>query len=202
MLHCSMGRPRGMVGPFLCKLRAPALSCETSSSTSPMDRKSSMSMPQTHRPFKIPLSVLVVIHTPALDVLLIRRVDVGTWQSVTGSKDFHAETWEDTACREVAEETGLDCRAPVHCLLDWGLENVYDIYPRYQHRYPPGVTRNTERVFGLCVPRVQPVRLNPQEHTEYRWLPWREAADTVFSPSNAEAILWLPRWSAGAARRP
>jgi dATP pyrophosphohydrolase len=147
------------------------------------------------RPFKIPLSVLVVIHTPALEVLLIRRVDVGTWQSVTGSKDWHDEPWEDTACREVAEETGIDCRAPGHALLDWGLENEYDIYPRYQYRYPPGVTRNTERVFGLCIPAVRAVQLNPREHTDYQWLPWREAADTVFSPSNAEAILWLPQWS-------
>ena len=40
------------------------------------------------RPFKIPQSVLVVIHTPALDVLLIRRPDPHEfWQSVTGSKD-------------------------------------------------------------------------------------------------------------------
>ena len=92
----------------------------------------------TSRPFKIPLSVLVVIHTPALDVLLIRRVDVGTWQSVTGSKDFLEESWEDTACREVAEETGIDCRAPGHSLVDWGLQNEYDIYPRYQHRYQIG----------------------------------------------------------------
>lgn len=150
------------------------------------------------RAHKIPLSVLVVIHTPALEVLLIRRVDVGTWQSVTGSKDFPEETWADTACREVAEETGLDCRAPGHVLLDWEMENHYDIYPRYLHRYPPGVTRNTERVFGLRVPAVQSVQLNPAEHTDYQWLPWREAADTVFSPSNAEAILWLPRWNSAA----
>lgn len=153
------------------------------------------------RPYKIPLSVLVVIHTPALEVLLIRRVDVGTWQSVTGSKDFPDEPWQDTACREVAEETGLDARSPECELLDWGLENQYDIYPRYQHRYRPGVTRNTERVFGLRVPAVQPVELNPREHTAYQWLPWREAADTVFSPSNAEAILWLPRWQSGGHLR-
>jgi dATP pyrophosphohydrolase len=145
------------------------------------------------RPYKIPLSVLVVIHTPALEVLLIRRVDVGTWQSVTGSKDHPDEPWEDTARREVAEETGIDASAPGCELLDWGLENVYDIYPRYLYRYPPGVTRNTERVFGLRVPSVGPVRLNPREHTDHQWLPWREAADKVFSPSNAEAILWLPR---------
>jgi dATP pyrophosphohydrolase len=160
---------------------------------------SSLSPTAAARPYKIPLSVLVVIHTPALEVLLIRRVDVGTWQSVTGSKDFLEESWEETARREVSEETGIDCCSPGHALEDWGLENQYDIYPRYQHRYPPGVTRNTERVFGLRVPAVQAVTLNPAEHTEYQWLPWREAADTVFSPSNAEAILWLPRWDLRAA---
>ena len=160
---------------------------------------SSLSPTAAARPYKIPLSVLVVIYTPALEVLLIRRVDVGTWQSVTGSKDFLDESWAETARREVGEETGIDCHSPGHALVDWGLENHYDIYPRYQHRYPPGVTRNTERVFGLRVPAVQAVTLNPAEHTEYQWLPWREAADTVFSPSNAEAILWLPRWDLRAA---
>ncbi len=77
---------------------------------------------------------------------------------------------------------------PLHGgLSDWGLENVYDIYPRWQHRYAPGITRNTEHVFGLCVPAGTPVALNPREHTVWRWLSWREAADACFSPSNAEA---------------
>ena len=147
------------------------------------------------RPYKIPQSVLVVIHTPQLDVLLINRADSpGFWQSVTGSKDREDESYEEAAAREVLEETGIDCA--VGTLRDWGLENVYDIYPRYLHRYAPGVTRNTERVFGLRVPAGTPVRLNPREHTAYRWLPWREAADTCFSPSNAEAILMLPEFAA------
>lgn len=149
------------------------------------------------RPHKIPESVLVVIHTPALDVLLIRRADAGTWQSVTGSKDTPEEPFELTAIREVAEETGIDCApgSPLHAgLADWHLENVYDIYPRWLHRYAPGVTRNTEHVFGLQVPAGTPIMLNPQEHTDWRWLPWREAADACFSPSNAEAILMLPRF--------
>jgi dATP pyrophosphohydrolase len=51
------------------------------------------------RVFKIPQSVLVVIHTPALEVLVIRRLDSGTWQSVTGSKDFEDEDWVNTAVR-------------------------------------------------------------------------------------------------------
>lgn len=150
------------------------------------------------RSFKIPQSVLVVIHTPALDVLLIERADaVDFWQSVTGSKDHEAESFEDTAVREVAEETGMDC-SPGSVLYpglrDWNLENIYEIYPRWRHRYAPGVSRNTEHVFGLCVPAATPVTLNPREHAGYRWLPWREAADACFSPSNAEAILLLPQF--------
>lgn len=145
------------------------------------------------RPFKIPQSVLVVIHTPARDVLLINRTDSpGFWQSVTGSKDDPDEPYEQTAVREVREETGIDCA--IGTLTDWQLENVYDIYPKYLHRYAPGITRNTEHVFGLCVPAGTPVVLNPREHTAYRWLPWRQAADACFSPSNAEAILMLPEF--------
>jgi dihydroneopterin triphosphate diphosphatase len=147
------------------------------------------------RPYKIPQSVLVVIHTPALEVLLINRTDSpGHWQSVTGSKDHPQEPYDETARREVLEETGIDCA--IGALADWGIENVYDIYPKYLHRYAPGVTRNTEHVFGLAVPAGTPVRLNPREHTAYQWLPWRQAADACFSPSNAEAILLLPEFAA------
>lgn len=151
------------------------------------------------RPFKIPESVLVVIHTAALDVLLIERADPpGFWQSVTGSKDEPGEELALTAAREVLEETGIDCRPGTDLapnLADWGLSNVYDIYPRWLHRYEPGVTRNTEHLFGLLVPGGTPVRLHPREHTGYRWLPWREAAGACFSPSNAEAILLLPQFA-------
>ena len=136
------------------------------------------------KPYKIPQSVLVVIHTPALDVLLIRRADAADfWQSVTGSKDRVDEDFRQTAVREVREETGIDCApgtALAAGLRDWGLENVYDIYPRWQHRYAPGVTRNTEHVFGLVVPPGTPVTLSPREHTACQWLPWREAADRLF----------------------
>jgi len=148
------------------------------------------------RPFKIPLSVLVVIYTPALEVLLIERADApGFWQSVTGSKDAEDEPFEATAVREVFEETGLDARAQGNVLTDWALENVYEIYPQWLHRYAPGVTQNTERVFGLCIPRPIPVTLNPREHRAHRWLPRLDAADLCFSPSNAEAVLSLSQRS-------
>ncbi len=143
------------------------------------------------RPFKIPRSVLVVIHTPALEVLLIERADKpGFWQSVTGSLDAEDEVLATTARREVAEETGITSGT----LRDWQLQNVYEIYPVWRHRYAPGVTHNTEHVFGLTVAAGTPVVLNPREHLAQVWLPWREAADRCFSPSNAEAILQLPRF--------
>jgi dATP pyrophosphohydrolase len=148
--------------------------------------------------YKIPESVLVVIHTPDLRVLLLRRADSSEdfWQSVTGSKDSPGEDFAATAAREVREETGICAAAPGCLLRDWALENVYTIYPQWQHRYAPGVWRNTERVFGLRVPGDTPVCLNPREHTAYAWLPWRDAADRCYSCSNAEAILWLPRFAA------
>jgi dihydroneopterin triphosphate diphosphatase len=148
---------------------------------------------------KIPESVLIVIHNDDLEVLLIERADhPGFWQSVTGSKDAIDEPLTDTARREVAEETGIVIGSPEvpHAnLRDWQLSNVYEIYPVWRHRYAEGVTHNTEHVFGLRVPRGTPVALAPREHLRYQWLPWREAADQCFSPSNAEAILQLPRFA-------
>ena len=145
------------------------------------------------RPCKIPESVLVIIYTPQLEVLLIERADhKGFWQSITGSKDVLDEPLQETALREVWEETGI-AAAPAQ-LRDWQLSNLYDIYPAWRHRYGLGVTRNTEHVFGLCLPGRCAIRLSPLEHTALRWLPHREAADECFSSSNAEAILLLPQF--------
>ena len=146
-------------------------------------------------PYKIPESVLVVIHTPDLQVLLIERADKpGFWQSVTGSKDSLQEDLRETAVREVFEETGIrigSADVPAENLRDWQLSNVYEIYPVWRHRYAPGVTNNTEHVFGLMVPPGLSITLAEREHLQYGW---REAADKCFSPSNAEAILQLPRY--------
>lgn len=154
------------------------------------------------RAYKIPESVLVVIHTADAQVLLIERADhPGYWQSVTGSKDSADEPLRETCRREVAEETGIvvgSAMLPESALTDWRMCNRYEIYPVWRHRYGPGVTHNVEHVFGLCVPVGIPVKLAPREHLQHVWLPWREAADRCFSPSNAEAILQLPRRMAAA----
>lgn len=150
--------------------------------------------------YKQPVSVLVVIYSCAgkelqenpgtgAQVLLLERADYqGYWQSVTGSLEPD-ETLQDAAVREVREETGLDART--FSLTDWRIRNVYEIYPQWRYRYPPGVTHNTEYVFGLQLPQAVPVQLDAREHLNFQWLPWQDAAAKVFSPSNRSAILHL-----------
>lgn len=145
---------------------------------------------------KIPESVLVVIHTAALEVLLLERADhPGYWQSVTGSKDSLDEPLTLTCRREVLEETGLD--TDDHVLTDWQHINRYEIYPHWRHRYPAGVTHNNEHVFGLRLPGALPIRIAPREHLRYEWLPWEEAAGRCFSWTNVKAIRQLPARLAG-----
>jgi dihydroneopterin triphosphate diphosphatase len=150
--------------------------------------------------YKIPKSVLVVIYTLDQQVLLLERVNghgeaTGFWQSVTGSLDALNEPLIQAAIREVGEETGIDAMQSECRLMDWHLENIYDIYPDWRHRYAPNVVRNTEHVFGLQVPIGTPVRLSAREHAAYVWLPYREAADRCSSASNAEAVLMLPQFA-------
>jgi dATP pyrophosphohydrolase len=137
---------------------------------------------------KNPVSILVVVHTPARDVLLMERASYpGFWQSVTGSLETDEQPAQ-AAVREVAEETGITCTAADLC--DWRLSNRFEIFPQWRARYAEGVTHNVEHVFSLCVPR-QPVTIAPDEHLHWRWLPWREAAAACFSWTNRDAILML-----------
>ena len=145
--------------------------------------------------YKIPVSVLVVIHTPDMQVLLLERADhPGYWQSVTGSQN-QGETLVQTAMREVAEETGLDTSR--YLLTDCGIQNEYEIYEEWRWRYAPEVTHNTEHVFGLLVPEQLPIAVAAREHLSFTWLPWKEAVEKVFSPSNADAIRRLARSTLG-----
>ena len=140
---------------------------------------------------KTPVSVLVVIHTPALDVLLLERAIAtgpGFWQSVTGSREG-AESLVETAVREVAEETAIAC--PAAQLVDWRLSNRFEILPLWRARYGQDISHNVEHVFSLCVAADTPVVVAPEEQRDWRWLPWREAAAACFSWTNRDAILML-----------
>jgi dATP pyrophosphohydrolase len=144
--------------------------------------------------FKLPVSVLVVVHTAQLEVLLLERARAGYggpgfWQSVTGSLEGAREALEAAAAREVGEETGID--AARGRLARWNVVNTFEIYPQWRDRFAPGVIYNTEHVFGLALPGRLPVTISPREHTAFAWLPWREAAAKCFSWSNRDAIAML-----------
>ena len=136
--------------------------------------------------YKTPISALVLIHTPDLKVLIMERADkAGFWQSVTGSVEGD-ETPRQAAIREVREETSID--ALQYDLQDWHASNVYEIFLHWRHRYAPGVTENTEHLFGLLLPKPLNIKLAPDEHVRYEWVDWREAASRVFSWTNIDAL--------------
>lgn len=136
---------------------------------------------------KLPISVLVVVHTAQGEVLLLERsARPGFWQSVTGSLERADEPPEAAALREVREETGIV--APPSDLRRWNLAYTFEIYAQWRHRFAPGTTHNTEHVFSLRLPARTAVTLAPDEHVASQWLPWREAAARCFSWSNRDAI--------------
>ena len=140
--------------------------------------------------YKLPVSVLVVVHTAELEVLLLERATrPGYWQSVTGSLDRADEPLETAASRELMEETGIG--ASEGRLGRWNVVNSFEIYAEWRHRFAPGTLYNSEHVFSFALPERRPVRLAPDEHTAYEWLTWRSAADRCFSWSNRDAILML-----------
>ena len=136
---------------------------------------------------KLPVSVLVVVHTAGGEVLLLQRAArTEFWQSVTGSLDRADEPPADAALRELREETGI-AAAPAQ-LQRLNLSYTFEIYPRWRHRFAPGTTHNTEHAFGVQLPQRVPVTLAPEEHVASRWLPWQVAAAACFSWSNRDAI--------------
>lgn len=144
------------------------------------------------KPLKQPISVLVILHDKQGNILLLERADKPHfWQSVTGSIEG-TEALNQTALREVAEETGIQLLPQQLC--DWQHSIIYEIYPHWRHRYPAGTTHNTEHTFSACIARDSTIHLAPNEHTAYQWLPLQHAADLVFSPSNRDAILQLPHY--------
>jgi len=136
---------------------------------------------------KLAVSVLVVVHTEAREVLLLERTArPGFWQSVTGSLDRIDEPADEAARREVLEETGIE--ASPRAYRRWPLAYSFEIFPEWRHRFVPGTIHNTEHVFSLALPARVPVVLAPAEHTASVWLSWKEAAEKCFSWSNRDAI--------------
>lgn len=146
-------------------------------------------MAAEHSDFRRPESVLVVVHTPQLECLLLERVaPAGFWQSVTGTLAWDESAYA-AAVREVAEETGLVAEG----LVATGVTRCFPILPAWRARYAPDVSENVEHLFYLQVDSVRPVVLNTAEHRRYEWLPVGEAAAKVASWTNRAALETLAR---------
>jgi dATP pyrophosphohydrolase len=128
--------------------------------------------------------VLVVVHTAALECLLIERVSpAGFWQSVTGTLGWD-ETPAAAAAREIREETGLDPTG----LRDAGIARAFPILPAWRSRYAPEVTENLEHLFYLELSQRRLVTLDPAEHRDSVWLPVAEAIAKAASWTNREGL--------------
>jgi len=144
----------------------------------------------SREPHRRPESVLVVVHTAAADILLLRRFQpFSFWQSVTGSLHSSEEA-ADAAARELQEETGLTDEG---VLSSGGISRHFDIDPRWLDRYPPGTIENEEFEWRYRLPSRRDIRINVDEHSAYRWCQVDEAIESVWSWTNKEALQSLRR---------
>jgi len=121
------------------------------------------------------------------EVLMMLRVpEHGLWwQSVTGMME-PGETPEQTAHRELAEETGL-----TGTLRPLGLSHSFWVDPAIV-RFPDAEPRfNTEVCFAMEVAPEAQVRLEPLEHSEYFWCGLDEAQDRMKWEGSKAAVALL-----------
>jgi len=138
--------------------------------------------------YQRPESILIVVHTRAGELLLLRRTaPADWWQSVTGALE-ERESPLHAAQRELREETGL--RGDVD-LEETGIINRYPIIEPWRARYAPSVTENLEHVFRLTVPERVPVVLDLAAHHEHAWLLRDAALARASSATDRAAIAAL-----------
>jgi dATP pyrophosphohydrolase len=135
--------------------------------------------------FRIPVSVLVLVHSDDGQVLLLRRSKpFDFWQSVTGSLKS-GESHRDAAQRELFEETGLTNEGELHYS---GVSRQFVIDPRWRDRFEPGSVENVEFEWHYRLTAIPKIILSADEHSEYRWLPVALAASEVWSWTNRDAL--------------
>ena len=109
------------------------------------------------------------------------------WQSVTGMME-PGESCEETAHRELQEETGLSGKlTPLPLRHSFWVDSSIIHFPDPEPRF------NTETCFHMEVPPHAPVRLAPDEHSEFRWCGFNEAHDLMRWEGSKAALGLLRR---------
>jgi 8-oxo-dGTP pyrophosphatase MutT (NUDIX family) len=107
--------------------------------------------------------------------LLLRPERGGFWQPVTGGVET-GEVIAAAALREATEETGLPFATKPRSL-------------DYSFAFERDGKRFEEHVFALEAPAGVPVRIDPHEHVDHRWIPAESAAkEKLKHDSNAEGL--------------
>lgn len=113
----------------------------------------------------------------ALEIVLCGRTGPGTWNLPKGTPN-PGETLEQTAAREVREETGLDIE------VEQPLGHI-----EYWFSRPSGTTRYHKRVhFFLMRVTGGDLSLHDPEFDEVRWFPAEEAARRLTFPNEASMV--------------
>jgi len=137
--------------------------------------------------YKRPESVIVLVHSSCGQVLMLNRVEPADfWQSITGSLE-PGESPADAAARELAEETGIEVPGQGQ-LFDHESSVVFPITGPWLASYAPGITENREHRFSVSVDLDVPLRINPSEHVDFRWLSFSEAICLTGSDSNRDFL--------------
>ena len=123
------------------------------------------------------------------EVLMMLRVpEHGLWwQSVTGMME-PGETPEQTAHRELAEETGLEGR-----LENLDLSHTFWMDPTILGLPEDLLRFNTEHCFSVEVPADAKVRLAPEEHSAFQWTSLDEAEALMRWEGSKAALARLRR---------
>jgi len=124
-------------------------------------------------------------------LMMLRRPEHGLWwQSVTGMME-PGESPEETAHRELMEETGL-----TGTLRPLDLSHSFWVDPSIV-RFPDAEPRfNTETCFSMEVAPDAEVRLEPLEHSEFKWCGLDEAL-ALMKWEGSKAAVGLLRTSLG-----
>jgi dihydroneopterin triphosphate diphosphatase len=139
---------------------------------------------------RLPLQVLVIpfrrFTDRRIEYAIFRRHNStdNCWQGVAGGAE-QGESAEQAARREMMEEAGIPVEAPLV-----PLDAVASVpASQFQERdlWGPDLYVVTERAFGVQLDEDHTIRLSG-EHTEYRWLPYEEAARLLRWDSNRTAL--------------